>query len=246
MMKNYKIVLQYDGTRYDGWQKQGNTANTIQGKLEYILERMTGCLVEVHGAGRTDAGVHAEGQVANFRIEGQWNPQKIREYLNHYLPEDIEVIHIQEVPERFHSRLHAIGKTYVYRIAVGGAKHVFERRQFWTVEEPLNIRAMRQAAEILEGCHDFKSFCANKRMKKSTVRTLQSISIEELPGELRLVFQGDGFLYHMVRILTGTLLEVGKGTYGPEHVEEILKSCSREMAGPCVPARGLCLREVRY
>ena len=245
-MRNYKITLQYDGTRYDGWQKQGNTANTIQGKLEQILSRMAGCTVEVHGAGRTDAGVHAEGQVANFHLESQRDCREIQRYLNHYLPEDIEVTAIEEVPKRFHSRLQASGKIYVYRIAVGGAKHVFERRQLWAVEEPLDVEAMRRAAGILEGRHDFKSFCANKRMKKSTVRTLQRISIEELPGELRLVFQGDGFLYHMVRILTGTLLEVGKGVYGPEYMEEILAGCSRELAGPCVPARGLCLRQVYY
>lgn len=243
---NYRIVLQYDGSRYDGWQKQGNTANTIQGKLEQVLERMAGEPVEVSGAGRTDAGVHAMGQTANFHLHTALEDEEIKAYLNRYLPEDIEVVSIARVPDRFHSRLNAREKVYVYRIGTGGAKHVLERRQIWTVEDEPDVRAMKAAAAFLEGEHDFKSFCSNKRMKKSTVRRIRSIEVEQYPWEIRLIFTGNGFLYHMVRILTGTLLEAGRGAYPPEYVREILEGKNRELAGPCAPACGLCLKEVRY
>lgn len=245
-MKNYKMILQYDGTRYDGWQKQGNTANTIQGKLEQVLERMCGEQVEVHGAGRTDAGVHAKGQTANFKLSGEWEAEQVRRYLNRYLPEDIEAISLEQAPERFHSRLSAEGKIYVYRMALGGAKHVFQRQQLWPVEGELDVEAMRRAASLLEGEHDFKSFCANRRMKKSTVRRIRRITLEELPGELRVTCEGNGFLYRMVRILIGTLLEVGRGLRRPEEMKVILEGRSRELAGPCAPARGLCLEKVIY
>lgn len=166
---NYKILVQYDGTRYEGWQRQERTESTIQGKIEAVLSKMCGEEVQIQGAGRTDAGVHAKEQVANVHLKEQVDPQEVKQYLNRYLPEDIAVSEVREVPERFHSRLNATGKIYVYRIATGEVKKVFERRYIYDFGEKPDMELMCRAAEILTGTHDFKSFCANRRMKKSTV-----------------------------------------------------------------------------
>lgn len=245
-MKNYKMILQYEGSRYQGWQKQESTENTIQGKLEKLLTRMCGEEVEIQGSGRTDAGVHALAQVANAHMNTKKSPQEILEYMNAYLPEDIGVLSVEEVPERFHSRLNAVGKTYRYQIINSAIPHVFARRYAYTVTEKLDVAAMREAAEYLIGAHDFKAFTSAKKGKKSTVRTIENISFEEKEDILTITFSGDGFLYHMVRILTGTLLETGMGNLKPEDMEKILLSQSRENAGPLVPAKGLTLVEVRY
>lgn len=245
-MKNYKIVLQYEGTRFQGWQRQESTDNTIQGKLEAILTKMTGKKTEIDGSGRTDSGVHAMGQIANFHIDVQMTPQQIMDYINTYLPEDIGVISIEEVPERFHSRLNAVGKTYVYRVMNTSLPHVFDRKFVYVVPDVLNIQEMKKAASYLLGTHDFKSFTSTKRGKKSTVRTIEKIDIETIGDEVRLTFSGDGFLYHMVRILTGTLLEVGTGIRKAEDIPGVMDSKNRENAGYLVPGKGLCLIEVRY
>ena len=243
---NYRFDIQYDGTRYGGWQKQKDTDNTIQGKIEEVLSRMTGQEISIQGAGRTDAGVHARGQVANTWMETEKSCQEICQYMNQYLPEDIEIVQVSQVQERFHSRLNAREKFYQYRIAVGFHKNVFERKYQCPLHEDLDGAAMKKAAQFLTGTHDFKSFCANKKMKKSTVRSLKSIEVEELPQEIVLTYTGDGFLYNMVRILTGTLIEVGRGKRTPEQMTEILKAKNREAAGFTAPARGLTLLEVRY
>ncbi len=254
-MRNFKVILQYEGTRYQGWQKQESTDNTIQGKLEALLSKMAESKVEIQGSGRTDAGVHAIGQVANFHVNTDKTPDEIMEYMNRYLPEDIAVIGIAEVSERFHSRLNAKGKTYCYRVINTKVPHVFDRRYAHVVTEKLDVEAMIKAASYLEGTHDFKAFTSNRRSKKSTVRTIDSIGIErvstplfpkEKQDEIRFTFSGDGFLYHMVRILTGTLLEVGLHQRKPEEMVEILNSGLRENAGELVPAKGLTLMEVRY
>ena len=243
---NYRITIQYDGSRYNGWQKQGNTSNTIQGRLEEVLERMAGQAVEVHGAGRTDAGVHALGQTANFHLQGEWDPGEIRRYLNRYLPDDIEVTAIDRVPPRFHSRLSAREKVYAYRIGTGGRKAVFERKYRYLYPGKLDVEAMKQGAAFCIGTHDFKSFCANRHMKKSTVRTITEIAFGQKEGDLVITFTGDGFLYHMIRILTGTLLEIGSGQRRPEEMKEILEGKNRALAGRTAPAQGLMLVAVRY
>ena len=166
--------------------------------------------------------------------------------INAYLPEDIGVISIEEVPPRFHSRLNAKGKTYVYRVLNSGIPHIFDRRYVYVYPEKLDVEAMRHAADYLVGTHDFQAFTSAKKSKKSTVRTIDSIDIERRGEEIRFTFSGNGFLFHMVRILMGTLLEVGEGKRRPEEMEAILESGSRENAGPLVPACGLCLMEVRY
>lgn len=245
-MSNYKMVLQYEGTRYQGWQRQESTGNTIQGKIEALLSRMCGTQVEIQGSGRTDAGVHAKGQIANVHMQTDKTPEEIMEYMNRYLPEDIGVISVTEVGERFHSRLNAKGKTYCYQIINSTLPHVFDRRYSYVYPEKLNLQEMRQAAEVLVGTHDFASFTSAKKGKKSTVRTIEDIRIEEDGDIIRIFYSGDGFLFHMVRILTGTLLEVGNGERTPGEMEAILQAKKRECAGFLVPASGLTLLEVRY
>lgn len=259
MSQNYKMIIQYEGTRYDGWQKQGNTENTIQGKLEKVLERMAGFPVEVHGSGRTDAGVHAVGQVANFHLPDGWKPDTevgkkgalsewIRDYLNQYLPDDIAVTELTPALERFHSRLSAVKKIYAYQIETGAKRNVFSRRTCYRLGQKLDITAMQRAAELLCGTHDYKSFCGNKKMKKSTVRTIYRIAVEQEAGSslVKLEFEGNGFLQNMVRILTGTLIEVGLGKRDAGSMPEILAALDRQAAGYTAPAEGLCLQQVFY
>ena len=245
-MPNYRLTLCYDGTRWRGWQKQGNTETTIQGKLETLLSRLLDQPVEAAGSGRTDAGTHAAMQVASFRAKTKLTPEEILAGLRQYLPADIGAVSLEEAPPRFHARLSCTGKTYVYRIWNSPLPNVFERNYLYFIDEPLDVSAMRRAAAELTGTHDYRAFCSLKRFKKSTVRTVDSIDIKELGPELRLTFSGDGFLYHMVRILTGTLLAVGRGELRPEDMAEILDSGARSRAGETVPACGLCLTEVRY
>lgn len=263
MDKNIKIILQYDGSRYDGWQKQGNTDLTIQGKLEAILEKMTGQPVEVHGAGRTDAGVHALSQVANFHIpesffaqtgeyehenkkSGQPAAEFVKQYLNRYLPDDIAVLSASEAEPRFHSRLNAVSKIYRYHIETADKKNVFERKYIYGFGQPLNVNAMRKAAEALSGTRDFKAFSSQKKVKKSTVRTLTSIGIEEKGTEIVITYEGSGFLYNMVRILTGTLIEAGRGQKSLHEIEQAFETGERALAGKTAPAEGLFLTKVTY
>ena len=243
---NVKLTIQYDGTRYDGWQRQGNTDNTLQGRLEGVLSRMVGKPVEIQGAGRTDAGVHARGQVASVHLPEGYTPQEVQDYLNRYLPEDVAVVEVVEVGERFHARLSATGKEYRYHIRMGSVPDVFARKYQYRVEEPLDIPAMERAAGYLTGKHDFRSFCGNRRFKKSTVREVFHIGVEVCGSDLTLIYRGDGFLYNMVRILTGTLLEVGLGQRTPESMVDILEARERTAAGKTAPAQGLVLQQVFY
>ncbi len=248
MLKNYKMTISYDGTRYDGWQKQKNTENTIQGKLETLLSRMAGTEISVHGSGRTDAGVHALGQTANFRMDTELSEKELLDTINEYLPDDIAVRDLKAASDRFHSRLSAVGKVYRYRLYVGGGKPVFDRKYVWQLSDKPDIDNMRAAADFLVGQHDFRAFCGNRHMKKSTVRRLDRIKIEESPDGARvdLIFEGNGFLQNMVRILVGTLVECGLGLRDPTDMERILASGERRLAGQTAPAKGLTLMEVNY
>ena len=243
---NFKLTVSYDGSRYDGWQKQGNTDNTIQGKLEAVLSSIAGETVEIHGAGRTDAGVHAEAQVASLRLSSSIPPRELMDAANGYLPEDIAIIAAEEAPERFHARLNAKGKVYRYSVRIGSVPDVFRRKYQYRVEALPDVAAMKKAAGELCGTHDYRAFCSLKRYKKSTVRTVESIDIVLSGGDMDIYFRGDGFLYNMARILTGTLLEVGMGKRKPEDMAAILASKDRSRAGPTAPARGLCLVKVEY
>ena len=245
-MRNFQMIMQYEGTRYQGWQKQESTENTIQGKLEHILTKMVNQEVAVQGSGRTDAGVHAMGQVANFHCNTKMSEKEIMEYINTYLPEDIAVIALSEVNERFHARLNAKGKIYRYRVLNSEIPHIFDRRYVYQTEAVLDMERMQKAAEYLCGTHDFKAFTSNKKGKKSTVRRIDEIKIEKAAAEIWFTFSGNGFLYHMVRILMGTLLEVGRGEKSPEMIPEIIEGKNREAAGELVPAKGLTLLKVLY
>ena len=244
-MRNLRLDLCYDGTRYRGWQRLPGREDTIQGKLETALSRILAQPIEVSGSGRTDAGVHALGQVANFHCESAMPAGEILSKLRQYLPEDIGIYSCVDVPPRFHARLNARSKTYCYRIWNSEQPCVFERRYVAVMPERLDLEAMRQAAARLIGEHDFSAFCGNAKMKKSTFRRLDAIDIQHQGEEIRLTFTGNGFLYNMVRILVGTLVEVGRGQRSPESMEALFGG-KREQAGFLAPAQGLCLMEVMY
>lgn len=243
---NYRMVIQYDGTRYKGWQRQDRTPDTIQGKIEQVLSRWLQREIQINGAGRTDAGVHALAQVANVHLTEHMDTEEIRSHLNEYLPEDIRILKVDVAGERFHSRLNATGKIYEYHLLAKDSVDVFRRKYCWQMEEKLNLAAMKQATDLLVGQHDFRGFCTKASKKKSTIRRLERIDIVEDQGKIVLHFEGDGFLYNMVRILTGTLVEIGIGKRTPESVLPVLHCGERKQAGVTAPAQGLFLVSVKY
>ena len=245
MKQNYKLTIAYDGSRYYGWEHQPDKP-TIQGKLEDVLCRMTDAPVDVIGAGRTDAGVHAKAMTASAVLDTELSPEAIRDYMNRYLPDDICVREVRAASERFHARYKAVGKTYCYTCYVGALKPVFDRKYVLTLDGVPDVAAMQRAAALLVGEHDFKSFCGNPKMKKSTVRLVDSIEIVQKRDYLYLNFHGTGFLQNMVRILVGTLLEVGFGKRPAEQMPAILEARDRTQAGYTVPPQGLCLVKVDY
>lgn len=242
------MIIEYDGGKYDGWQRLGKKTNavTIQGKLEEVLSRMADEPIEVIGSGRTDAGVHARGQVANFHTNSTMACWQIKQYLSRYLPRDIGVLRVDEVPERFHSRLNAVSKRYIYRVATGDVPCVFDRHYTWYCFDRIDTDLMREAAEIMIGTHDFKGFSSVKKTNKSTVRKVTKIDIVEKEREIDIVFEGNGFLYNMVRIMAGTLVEVGTGDREVESVKDVFRTLDRTKAGMTLPAQGLVLDEVMY
>ena len=244
-MKNYKITIQYDGTKYNGWQRQGNTKNTIQEKFENVLEIMCGKKTEIFSSGRTDAGVHALCQVANFKCETHLSEDEIMDYLNSYLPDDILVTSISVAGERFHSRLNAVSKTYEYLIATQ-KPDVFLRKYVYRTNEAPDTEKMKSAATLFLGSHDFKGFSSLGKTKKSTVRTINSLEIEEDCDIIVVRVNGSGFLYNMVRIIAGTLLEIGCGNLDEDIIDKVFEEKIREYAGPTLPACGLKLVEVFY
>lgn len=244
-MRNLRLDLCYDGTRYRGWQRLPGREDTIQGKLETALSRILEEPIEVSGSGRTDAGVHARGQVASFHCESAMSCGELLEKLRRYLPEDIGIYSCKDVSPRFHARLNAKEKTYCYRIWNSEMPCVFERRYVTVLPERLDVEAMERAAALLTGEHDFSAFCGNAKMKKSTVRYLRSVTITREGEELRLRYTGNGFLQGMVRILTGTLIEVGRGQRMPESIPALFGG-KRAEAGFLAPAQGLFLEEVLY
>ncbi|MBE6991717.1 MAG: tRNA pseudouridine(38-40) synthase TruA [Ruminococcaceae bacterium] len=245
-MKNYKLTIQYDGSRYNGWQVQGNTDNTVQGKIQNVLSRMDDREVEVHGSGRTDAGVHARGQIANVKLQTEPTCAEILAYCAQYLPTDIAVIAVEEASERFHARLNAQKKCYVYRIHNSPVPNVFERKYLYQMTGCFDLNAMKSAARHLVGTHDFRSFCGLRRFKKSTVRTVYSIDIDKIGDEIRITYVGNGFLNLMVRIMTGTLVEVGLGQRNADDIPAVLAALDRDAAGITMPPEGLCLQWVEY
>lgn len=250
MRNNYKLTVRYDGTRYFGWEHQPTTDMTIQGKLETVLRRMLNLDAEdtpvVIGAGRTDAGVHARAMTCNVLLDTALTETQLKAEMNRYLPEDISVDELHICADRFHSRYKAKGKTYCYTCWQGDGKPVFDRRYVTVLEEPVDVEAMRQGMALLVGMHDFKGFCGNNRMKKSSVRVIFDGEIKQNGPYIRFFFHGNGFLQNQVRIMTGTLLEIGAGKRRPEDIAGILERGIRAEAGPTAPAKGLCLLQVEY
>ena len=244
-MRNLRLDICYDGSRYKGWQRLPGTDATIQGKIEQCLTRILGEEIEISGSGRTDAGVHARGQVANFHCESTLTAPEILENLRRYLPEDIGIYSCKDCSERFHARLNAKEKTYCYRIWNSEAPCVFERRFVAVMPEKLDLAAMEAAAKHLEGEHDFSAFCGNPKFKKSTVRYIRSVKIQRVGEEVQISFTGNGFIHNQVRIMVGTLIEVGKGQRSAESIPALFGG-RRSEAGFLAPAQGLCLMEVFY
>lgn len=249
MKQNYKLLLSYDGSRYFGFERQKDQELTIQGKLEAVLSAMSRNdteKVETFSAGRTDAGVHARGMCCNVFLDTNLTEEEIQEYCNHYLPEDIGINSVKKASERFHARYLARGKVYRYSCYIGKNKDVFERKYLYHLEEEPDIEEMKRAGAYLVGEKDFKSFSGNPKMKKSTVRKIFNIDILRNGNILRFYFHGSGFLQYQIRIMVGTLLEVGYHKKRAEEMEEILLSRDRRRAGYTAPAKGLCLMKVEY
>lgn len=245
-MKNIKLTIEYDGRRYLGWQRLGDSDKTIQGKIENIIHEMTGEKIEIIGSGRTDAGTHARGQVANFKTASTMPLADMQDFLNRYLPQDIVITKIEEVHDRFHARYNATGKQYSYYIWNQVVPNAFERNRSYHIAEKLDCDLMEKAGQILLGTHDFIGFSALKKTKKSTVRTIESLTVTQEGRMIRVTISGNGFLHKMVRIITGTLIEIGLGHMPVEAIEEILQQKVRKEAGETVPAQGLYLDEVYY
>lgn len=250
---NYKITLQYDGTAFSGWQKQGNTKNTIQEKIENILSEMSGEIVEVHGAGRTDAGVHAEGQTASFKLSKFFEPDTVKSFLNERLPVRVCVTSAESCDEDFHARLSAKGKVYVYRVWNSETRNVFEYPYMYHYDESIiDCEKMQKAADLLIGECDLASFCVPAQLKgydkkgRSTIRRIDRIKIERIGEEVRMTFEGSGFLYNTVRIMAGTLIEIGVGQRLIESISDTAVARDRATAGFKAPACGLILKEVKY
>lgn len=243
-MRNLKLTIQYDGTKYCGWQKQPNSSG-IQGTIEYAIYEITKEKVNIIGSGRTDAGVHALGQVANFKTNSNIPAARIPDALNAKLPKDISIIDCQEVSDDFHSRYSATGKIYRYLIYNKPYRSPLYKDISYHVRYNLDIEKMRVEAQSLLGTHEFKGFMSSGSSVKDTVRTIHNISIEESGDLIVLEVEGNGFLYNMVRIIVGTLVDIGRGRID-KPLEEIIASQDRGEAGHTAPAHGLFLKKVHY
>ena len=243
-MRNVRLDICYDGSRYKGWQRLGTGQNSIQEKLEVTLSRILGEPIEISGSGRTDAGTHAKGQVANFHCNSQMPDDQLLLELRRYLPEDIGIYSCRSVSQRFHARLNAKTKTYLYRVWNSDTPCVFERKFVHIDPRAVDVALMAKAAEDFVGTHDFAAFCAHKS-NKSTQRHIHSFRVEQKGNEIHFTVTGNGFLHHMVRIMVGTLLEIGRGERPVDDIPRLYTQ-KRENAGSLVPACGLCLMEVTY
>jgi len=245
-MKNYKITVQYDGSRYKGWQNLKDNDLSIQEKIETVLSKMAEEEIKLIGCGRTDAGIHAENYVANFHTNSKRSPKLILQHLYEFLPQDIVVKSVEEVDERFHAQHNAKSKTYVYSITKGKLRNVFNRKYSFHSEEKLDLAQMRKAAEYLIGTHDFQSFTSLKPGSKSTIRTINSLDIIENGMVIEIVINSNDFLLHMARLIVGALLEVGKNKIEAIDVQKILDAKNRTEVVPLAQPKGLCLRDVQY
>lgn len=244
-MRNVRALIAYDGSRFFGWQRQEGFFS-VQAAVEEALTALTGERIAVHGAGRTDTGVHALGQVAHFRIDSKLSDDRLRHALNFHLTEGVSLRRMETAPDDFHARFSSIGKRYMYVVATTRFRPPFGSKLCHWVPQPLDLAAMRAAARTLLGRHDFGAFANAGSPRKSNVRTLRSLHFIARRERLAFVVEGDGFLYNMVRTIAGTLIEVGKHSLPPQHVARILGSRDRTQAGPTAPPEGLYLVAVRY
>ncbi|PFH86931.1 tRNA pseudouridine(38-40) synthase TruA [Bacillus sp. AFS088145] len=245
-MNNYKLVIQYDGGRYKGWQRLGNGENTIQGKIENVISEMVGREIEIIGSSRTDAGVHAFEQVANFKIKENMPEIEIKSYLNRYLPKDISIKEVSMESDRFHSRYNTSAKTYIYKIWNEEYSNPFMRKYSMHVEEKLDLKKMKAAAKYFLGEHDFTAFSNAKSKKKSMVREIYSIDFEKIDGFIQIRISGNGFLYNMVRKVVGTLIEVGAGRLHAENISKIIELKDRAQVSNLADPGGLYLEKIEF
>ena len=249
-MRNIKLVVEYDGSNYSGWQVQNRRnkkdKKTIQQCLEKALGQILQEKVKLIGSGRTDAGVHAQGQVANCKTKSKLSCGNIQLALNSLLADDIRIKQVREVPLDFHARFSAQSKLYRYSIVNGSFVSPFLRDYAYLVKYPLDVQKMRRAAKYLLGKHDFRSFQAKDKIQRHSLRKVLRLVIRKHKNLICLDIEADGFLYRMARNIVGTLIEVGRGRLRPEGLQRIIKAKNREYAGPCAPAKGLCLMAVRY
>ena len=243
-IRNIKLVIHYDGTNYHGWASQPETA-TVQGTIEEVIEKLTGQPVKVYGSSRTDAGVHALGQVANFRINSPVPTENFSNALNNLLPQDITIADVCEMPDDFDAISDTVEKRYDYLINTTPIRPVLARNQ-WHRPGMLDIGKMHQAAQKLVGKKDFKSFASAADQRESSVRTITLCQVEQERDVIKISVAADGFLYNMVRNIVGTLVEVGRGRWEPEIIDTILEAKDRNAGGPIAPASGLCLMEIFY
>ncbi|MDK2808062.1 MAG: tRNA pseudouridine38-40 synthase [Clostridiales bacterium] len=250
-MQYITITIAYDGTAYHGWQKQNNTRKTIQGVLEDVLSESFGEMVTIHGSGRTDAGVHAKGQVANFRIQNLHKKNSLdfdakKREANCLLPSDISILDMQTCKKHFHARKSAEGKIYSYTIWNSSISPVFERNYVYQIEDELDVGAMKEASQLFLGTHDFTGFATAKTGQDNGIRTIYGIEFQVVQDKITMVYKGSGFLYNMVRIMSGTLIEIGLHKRSIDSIGSIYESGLRREAGFLAPAKGLCLETVFY
>lgn len=239
------MTISYDGTHYRGWQRLKNDEKSIQLKMELVLSELYQTEIQLIGSGRTDASVHAKGQVANFHATNKYTTEEIYKYVNHYLPEDIAVISVEIVDDTFHSRYNVTKRHYQYNIWNGVHSNVFERKQSYWVTDTLDVKKMKQAATVFIGKHDFLGF-STKSKKKNTIKEIYDITITKEESMITIDIYGDGFLYNMVRIMVGTLIEIGLSKKNINAIERTFHTKNREEAGFTVPGKGLCLIDVTY
>ena len=245
--RNLKMVVAYDGARYHGWQRQLPGVDTVQERIEHAAMRVLRHPLHVNGAGRTDAGVHAEGQVANLQTTNLAVPLAgMRKAMNSRLPADIAIRSIAEVPVNFHASRSAVGKTYRYRLHVAPQRRASEAGRVWHYWRPLDVERMQSAAGHLVGTHDFRGLASSAEDRETTVRTIYRCEVSEQGQEIHVSVTGDGFLYNMVRNIVGTLVEIGRGHWPADRIDQILASCDRRDAGPTAPPDGLTMLCVYY
>ncbi len=244
-MRNIKITIEYDGKEFNGWQKQLNRLN-IQGEIEKAIQTITGEKIELIGSGRTDAGVHAFAQVANFKINSNFPIEKMATAINSQLKQSIRIKKAEEVSENFHSRYHCHKKTYMYIIDNSEQGTAIYRNLTYHISQPLNIENMQKAVKYIIGEHDFSSFKSSGTSSKSSIRIIYDAKVLKEQERVIIIITGNGILYNMVRIIAGTLVDVGLNNIEPEEMEKIIKSKDRQKAGKTLPPQGLFLKSVEY